>query len=306
MARLKPGEDARVASAALNRAMVEADLKVFAIGPRARSLEGIYHDVSQPQSGEGSRLMLTALSVEARKLNRSLAAVLAIAAPSLIAVFAFFNVLRMDEVQPWEMWLQSALAIWAFFMLPMSVTALTALVAHMEHGPKTWDHLRALPLPRWKIYAAKAICVLGLVAMMSAAVLGLTWLAVRAGVMIRPGLEPTGPLDLAGHVKTLALMFCAGLLLVAIQLWTALRYASFVPRPRGRDRRDLLRRGGDFRQTGRLPALADAGQHAVVRSVAPDHGAGAGRRCRSAGADRHGPAPVAARSAVSAARRPPA
>lgn len=173
--------------------------------------------------------MLTVLSVEARKLNRSLAAVLAIAAPSLIAVFTFFNVLRMDEAQPWQMWLQSAAAIWAFFMLPMSVTALTALVAHMEHGPKSWDHLRALPVPRWKLYASKAICVLGLVAVMSAAVLGLTWLAVRAGVMIRPGMEPTGPLDLAGHVKTLALMFCAGLLLVAIQLWTALRYASFVP-----------------------------------------------------------------------------
>ena len=31
-----------------------------------------------------------------------------------------------------------------------------ALVAHMEHGPKAWDHLRALPLPRWKLYAAKA------------------------------------------------------------------------------------------------------------------------------------------------------
>ena len=37
--------------------------------------------------------MLAALSVELRKLNRSLAAVLAVAAPSLIAIFAFFNLL---------------------------------------------------------------------------------------------------------------------------------------------------------------------------------------------------------------------
>lgn len=44
--RLKPGEDARAASAALNRALIEADLAVFSIGPRARSLEGIYRDVS--------------------------------------------------------------------------------------------------------------------------------------------------------------------------------------------------------------------------------------------------------------------
>jgi ABC-type multidrug transport system ATPase subunit len=48
VARLRPGEDARTASAALNRALIEADIAVFSIGPRARSLEGIYRDVSAP------------------------------------------------------------------------------------------------------------------------------------------------------------------------------------------------------------------------------------------------------------------
>jgi hypothetical protein len=173
--------------------------------------------------------MLAALSVEARKLNRSLAALLAIAAPSLIAIFTVFNMLRGKTPMPWEMWLVSASGIWAFFMLPMSVTALTALVAHMEHGPKSWDHLRALPLPRWKLYAAKAMCVLALVAVMSAAVLLFTWGAIRLGLMLKPQLEPTGPLELARHARTLGLMFVAGLLLTAVQLWTALRFSSFVP-----------------------------------------------------------------------------
>jgi len=48
VASLKPGEDARSASVALNRALVEADVAVFAIGPRARTLEGIYREVSAP------------------------------------------------------------------------------------------------------------------------------------------------------------------------------------------------------------------------------------------------------------------
>ena len=48
VAGLKPGEDPRAASAALNRALVEADIAVFAIGPRARTLEGIYRTVSAP------------------------------------------------------------------------------------------------------------------------------------------------------------------------------------------------------------------------------------------------------------------
>ena len=52
VASLKPGENVRTASAALNRALVEADIAVFAIGPRARTLEGIYREVSAPAVGQ--------------------------------------------------------------------------------------------------------------------------------------------------------------------------------------------------------------------------------------------------------------
>ena len=119
----------------------------------------------------------TALAVEAFKLRRSLALLLAAVAPLLIAVFVFFNLLRLGKAAPWAMTLQMSPAFWAFFMLPMSVTALTALVAHTEHGPRTWDHLRALPLPRWHLYAAKALCVLGVVMAMSLLLALLTTLA---------------------------------------------------------------------------------------------------------------------------------
>jgi len=48
VAGLRPGEDARAAAAALNRALVKADITVFAIGQQARTLEGIYRGVSGP------------------------------------------------------------------------------------------------------------------------------------------------------------------------------------------------------------------------------------------------------------------
>lgn len=173
--------------------------------------------------------MLAALFVEAKKLNRSLAAVLAVIAPTLIAVFTFFMLLRGTKPQPWDMWMVSGAGIWAYFMLPMSVTALTALVAHMEHGPRSWDHLRALPVARWTLYAAKAICVLAVVALMSAAVFVLQLAAVKLAVAIKPELAPTGPFAAAVYLGALAKMFAAGLLMIVIQLWVALRYASFVP-----------------------------------------------------------------------------
>lgn len=173
--------------------------------------------------------MLRVLTVELRKLNRSLAAALAFAAPGLIAVFTFFNVLRGKAPQPWDMWMVSALGIWAFFMLPMSVTALTALVAQMEHGPRSWDHLRALPLRRWTLYAAKAVSVFLVVALMSAGVLVLTWAAVRLAVAVKPELNPTGPFDARTYLETMGRMYLAAMLLIAVQLWLALRFSSFVP-----------------------------------------------------------------------------
>jgi ABC-2 type transport system permease protein len=173
--------------------------------------------------------MLRTLTVELRKLNRSLAAALALAAPGLIAVFTFFNMLRGDTAQPWDMWMISAAGIWAFFMLPMSVTALTALIAHMEHGPRSWDHLRALPLPRWTIYAAKTLSVFLVLAAMSAGVFAFTWAAVKLAVMVKPELAPTGVFDVPSYLTALGRMYLAATLVVVIQLWIALRWSSFVP-----------------------------------------------------------------------------
>ncbi len=171
----------------------------------------------------------TALAVEALKLRRSLALLLAAVAPLLIAVFVFFNLLRLEKAAPWAMSLQSSAAIWAFFMLPMSVTALTALVAHTEHGPRSWDHLRALPLPRWHLYAAKAVCVLAVVAAMSLWLAMLTLLAVEFAGTVKPAVAATGPLHVAGYLGLLGRVFLSAWLLVAVQLWIALRHASFVP-----------------------------------------------------------------------------
>ena len=173
--------------------------------------------------------MLRVLTVELRKLNRSLAAALAIAAPGLIAVFTFFNMLRGKTAQPWDMWMISAAGIWAFFMLPMSVTALTALIAHMEHGPRTWDHLRALPLPRWTLYAAKILSVFLVLAAMSVGVFAFTWAAVKLAVVIKPELAPTGVFDASAYLTALGRMYLAATLVVVIQLWIALRWSSFVP-----------------------------------------------------------------------------
>lgn len=173
--------------------------------------------------------MLAPLAVEFAKLKRSLAALFALIPPSLIAVFLFANALRIGEAVPWDMWLNQSLAIWAFFMLPMSVTALTALVAHMEHGPRSWDHLRALPVPRWRLYAAKAMAVLAVIAGMTVLTVALAVGAAGLATLIDPTLAPTGGVDPLAFAGLALRIYGAGLLMVVIQLWIALRFANFVP-----------------------------------------------------------------------------
>src|SRR5690606_33923318 len=93
----------------------------------------------------------------------------------------------------------------------------------------TWDHLRALPIPRWHLYAAKAACVLATVAAMSLLLALFVVLAVQAAGWLKPAVAASGVPDLAGYLLLLGRIFLAAWLLVAVQLWIALRYASFVP-----------------------------------------------------------------------------
>ena len=173
--------------------------------------------------------MLAAFATECLKLKRSLVLLLCASAPAMVALISILALTRRDQSGPWMMFSASAAGIWAFFMLPMTVTALTVLMAQIEHVPKSWNHLLSLPVPRWRIYAAKVVVVLLLVAAMT---VGL-WLAVPlAGVTaetLKTGQQLTGSYDWLGMAQLLARMAASAVLLAALQLWTALRFRSFVP-----------------------------------------------------------------------------
>lgn len=171
----------------------------------------------------------TCLHLENIKHRRSLALTLAVVAPVLIAVFVFFNLLRDHRPIAWDMTMATAAAIWAYFMLPMSVTALTVLVAQAEHGPRAWDYLHALPVARWKLYAAKMLWVLLVVAAMSAAVGVASWLAAKAAGSFRPSAAPTGNFDAYRFAWLLLRMYLSSFLLISVQIWIAHRHPSFVP-----------------------------------------------------------------------------
>lgn len=173
--------------------------------------------------------MIAVVLTEFAKLRRSLVLLLCAAAPTMVAAMAFVIQTQAKHPAPWSAFTTNALAVWAIFMLPMTVTALTVLVAQIEHGPRAWNHLLALPTPRWRYFAAKALVVLSLTAAMSAMLLVLLPPAGRLAMLVRPVAALTGPVPVAQTAAMLARMFSASLLMTVMQLWAALRFRSFVP-----------------------------------------------------------------------------
>ena len=177
-----------------------------------------------PRTGLAASVM-----VEIIKLNRSLALVLVLAAPILVAVFTLFNALQVDQARDESLWMMGNAFIWASFMLPMSLTALSALMAQMEHGPRSWDYLRALPIPRWTIYAAKALILMVLVVLMTLAVPAASAAALLIAGAFNPAVAGAASADPFATIVLYARISLAALLIAALQFWTAMRFSSFVP-----------------------------------------------------------------------------
>lgn len=166
------------------------------------------------------------LTAEILKLRRSLVMLLCLAAPALVAVIAVLIGIKTGKSVPMLNYAQTGAAFWAFAMLPLSLTALSVLMAQMEHGPKSWDHLLALPGARRWLFLAKALVMIALNAAMT------LWLfaLLLAGAWLLPLVKPIiGTFDIAGTATLLSKMFLASILMAVIQLWAALRFRSFVP-----------------------------------------------------------------------------
>lgn len=171
-------------------------------------------------------MLFRALIVETLKLRRSLALLLVISAPVLVALICVLIGLHDKRSMPLDRYADTGAAFWAFAMLPLTVTALSVLMAQMEHGPRTWDHLLALPGARRWLFLAKAAVMMALVAAMT---LWLYALLIGGAAFVGKIHAVSGTLDAAQLRVTLAKMTAASLLMCVIQLWTALRFRSFVP-----------------------------------------------------------------------------
>lgn len=171
--------------------------------------------------------MLTTLFIEFRKLKGALVVPLCLVAPTLVAVLLAVVLIRQPRMS-WANLLNGGTGLWAYFVMPMAVTALSILLAQIEHGPRTWDHLLALPIPRWRLFAAKGLVIMSLIGVMSVLLAVELRLVSFAALAFAPGKVPTGAFRWGLAARLLASMWGASLFMAMIQLWVALRFRSFI------------------------------------------------------------------------------
>lgn len=167
------------------------------------------------------------LIAELLKLRRSLVLLLCFAAPSCVALLGTLIALRTERPTEIDKFAMGTPGIWAFAMLPLAITALSVLLAQMEHGPRTWHHLLTLPGARPRAWLAKALVMLVLIAAMSFLLWGEILLSGAIIAAFRS--DATGTIEPATLAWLLIRMAAATTLVAMLQLWVALRFRSFVP-----------------------------------------------------------------------------
>lgn len=171
--------------------------------------------------------MPTLIFLELRKLKGSLIWPLVFVAPLLVSVFVYLLAERM-KVMPWTDAVAQGVGLWSFFIMPMTIIALSILLSGVEHGPRAWDHILALPVQRWRIYAAKAVVMMLLVGAMSAMLMVEIRVVGMAVAAFEPAKAFTGEFPWLRAAQVSAATWGASLFMGMVQLWIAIRFRSFV------------------------------------------------------------------------------
>ncbi|WP_420431855.1 ABC transporter permease [Hyphobacterium sp.] len=172
--------------------------------------------------------MIGVLRSDFLKLRRSLVLLIVAVSPVMIFLLGVLVMISGNASGEWTTTALSGMAVWAYFLLPMTATGLTALIAQLEHGTNTWSHILTTGVPRWQVFASKALLTIALMAFVSALVWAAIFAAGHLGGALAPANALAGAPPYFAGARLLALMWLASFLVTAIQLAIALRFASFA------------------------------------------------------------------------------
>jgi hypothetical protein len=175
------------------------------------------------------------LHAETLKMRRTIAWKMAVLAPGLLVLLAFFatwqapfsTINRFGPNQEWEALTRFCMRLWAILMFPLYIMLQSALLAGLDHAGGQWRSILARPLPRWTFYATKLTLVIGLAVAGSA----LLVLGIALDGVVLPHLQRavvfSPPIPWSMILRNSAQVFGLAFAGLAIQNWISLRWQSF-------------------------------------------------------------------------------
>jgi ABC-2 type transport system permease protein len=175
---------------------------------------------------------LRLFEVEILKLRRLMAVISLVGGPALVGLLMFpIAAMRAPGVQipsSWNVLLPGLAVFWALFVFPLSVMAFAAFYAQIEHRARAWDHILALPTPKWLLFSVKALVVIAATVAMHVVFLAFAFFGGWLGGLVSSLGPLRGPFGLEAITWQLAFAEGASLMTVAVQLWLSLRFSSFA------------------------------------------------------------------------------
>jgi hypothetical protein len=186
------------------------------------------HAFDERVGAKGVMMFFVLIKLELLKLRRSLPLFMMFACPLLVVLLSTGMVLKSGSgprVGFWVGFWHGNLALWSYFMLPLYIALVTALLNGNEHRNQAWRLLFTLPVTRRQIYLAKMALAWGSVV---GANLALGLLAAGAAGIIMQFRPDAGAAFGVPIVPALAKVSLACLPVVLIQHALSWRVANFV------------------------------------------------------------------------------
>ncbi len=177
--------------------------------------------------------ILRAFVTERIKAKRTLALYLSVIGPVLAVAMGLFSlsmaegIAKAKSIAPWQAYLQSALVLWCAFVLPLVIALQAALMAQLEHTNHKWKHLLSLPVSRASLFLGKWLWLVALAAAANALfLLGVLTVCAINGLV---SVANQSMVQAAWYLCAQGgLAFVCSLLLIAVQHFVSVRWASFA------------------------------------------------------------------------------
>lgn len=170
-------------------------------------------------------MLIRLLRIEFLKTRRSLALLMVFVCPLVVVLLNFLIQMKSKRTVNWDMYWMGQTAVWTYFMYPLYIALLTALLNGNEHRNGTWRVMLTLPISSAQLYIAKFLLAWLLLLVSNIALF--IFSAVSIQVLGAIGVDTVGAYHYAFATSLWALMVSA-LPILVVQHWVSWHVPNIV------------------------------------------------------------------------------